>query len=231
MQAIIIPHVQIGHKKGRTLALRGDTLESYGWSSLINLSLYSDLKSNTTGRRWRPKQGWIYKNGWLRRIFLDNERILDLFTVWGQDSSMKATWNEHGVRAGLRLEARREEGISNDDGEQVTGGPQERVQESGEQPSQWSWQHQPVQSCCPNLWPSFFFRSAVRGPRLDFGCVLQRSSTSAPRMGHVRVHDGVHLLPPLPGRVPLWRGDSDQCQLELPGKEFLSLSQENVGSL
>lgn len=50
-------------------------------------------------------------------------------------------------------------------------------------------------------------------------------------MGHVRVRDGVRLLPPLPGRVPLWRGDSDQCQLELPGKKFSSLFQENVGRL
>lgn len=56
---------------------------------------------------------------------------------------------------------------------------------------------------------SFFLPAAVRGTRLDFGRLLQRSSTSATRMGHVRVRDGFYLFPPLPGRVPLWHGDSD----------------------
>lgn len=50
-------------------------------------------------------------------------------------------------------------------------------------------------------------------------------------MGHVRVRDGFRPFPPLPGRVPLWHGDSDQCQLELPGKGFLRLFQENVRNL
>lgn len=58
---------------------------------------------------------------------------------------------------------------------------------------------------------------SVWGTRLDFGRLLQRPSTPAPRMGHVRVRDGLRPFPPLPGRVPLWHGDSDQCQLELPG--------------
>ena len=51
--------------------------------------------------------------------------------------------------------------------------------------------------------------AGVRGTRVDPGRLLQCSSTSAARMGHVRVRDGFHLFPPLPGRVPLWRGDSD----------------------
>lgn len=50
---------------------------------------------------------------------------------------------------------------------------------------------------------------SVWGTRLDFGRLLQRSSTSATRMGHVRVRDSFHLFPPFPGRVPLWHGDSD----------------------
>lgn len=85
--------------------------------------------------------------------------------------------------------------------------------------------------CCPNLLPFFFLPLAVRGTRLDFGGFLQRSSTSAPRMGHVRVRDGFYPFPPFPGRVPLWHGDSDRCQLEFPGKGFLSLFQGNVGSI
>lgn len=50
-------------------------------------------------------------------------------------------------------------------------------------------------------------------------------------MGHVRVGDGFYPFPPLPGGVPLRHGDSDRRQLELLGKGFLSLFQENVGNL
>lgn len=55
------------------------------------------------------------------------------------------------------------------------------------------------------------------GTGLDFGCFLQRSSTSAPRMGHVCIRDSLLLFLSLPGLVPLWYGDSDWRQLELPG--------------
>lgn len=66
-----------------------------------------------------------------------------------------------------------------------------------------------MSSSVPNLSLCFLSPAGVRRTRVDPSRLLQCSSTSVARMGHVCVCDSFRLFPSLPGRVPLWRGDSD----------------------
>lgn len=139
---------------------------------------------------------------------------------WGPESNMKAGAEPEWIGSGLRVGALAlPEGPPNT-WEKRWVGLQARVQGLGR--NRGGIRVIQVRSILLPKPVTVFFPSAVRGPRLDFGCLLQCSSTSAPRLGHVRVRDGFCLFPPLPGRVPLWHGDSDWGQLELPGKGFFT---------
>lgn len=107
--------------------------------------------------------------------------------------------------SGLQLR----EGIFSNDGDKSLVGFQEHMQGPGEELRQQGSLMQAGPVLCPDLSLCFFSPAGVRRTRVDTRRLLQCSSTSVARMGHVRVCDSFRLFSSLPGRVPLWHGDSD----------------------